>query len=112
MKRIALLMFAFLALGACSAFSQTAKTDVNKDIDVVKVYEQVVNEGYGTPEIYKKLANGYYFQGDYLNAKKWFETLFEIEKPSDKIMIFRYKQTLKALDIKLESNKYLSVNDR
>ncbi len=106
-------MFLFLALGTTSTFSQspTSKTDVNKDIDVVKVYEQVVKEGYGTPDVYKKLANGYYFQGEYLKAKKWFETLFEIEKPSDKILIFRYKQTLKALDIKLDSNKYITMSN-
>lgn len=102
-------MFFFL-LGVATSFSQSntaSKTDVNKDIDVVKVYEQVVKEGYGTPDIYKKLANGYYFQGEYLQAKKWFEKLFDEVEPKDKMLLFRYKQTLKALDITLESNKYL-----
>jgi len=104
----------FAMLASFSGFSQSTtatKTDVNKDIDVVKVYEQVVREGYGTPDIYKKLANGYYFQGDYTNAKKWFETLFEAQETDDKMLLFRYKQTLKALNISFDSKKYLSVSD-
>ena len=105
----------FFFLGVSVSFSQTntaSKTDVNKDIDVVKVYEQVVKEGYGTPDIYKKLANGYYFQGEYLQAKEWFEKLFEEVKPTEKILLFRYKQTLKALNIALDSNKYISSIDK
>jgi len=114
MKRFAPLMFVFLIAGTCPAFSQAStptKTDVNKDIDVVKVYEQVVKEGYGTTLIYKKLANGYYFKGDYLQAKKWFETLFEEEKQTDKVIMFRYKQTLKALNIAIDKNQYLSATE-
>ena len=54
------LLALFLFVGA-STFSisqeKNPKTDVNKDIDVVRVYEQVVKEGYGTPFIYKKIGN-------------------------------------------------------
>ncbi|MEL6809938.1 MAG: hypothetical protein AAFP76_01235 [Bacteroidota bacterium] len=99
------------ALMVClfSAFGLSAQTDVNKDIDVTKVYEQVVKEGYGTPEVHLKLANEYYFQNDFENAKKWYEKVFEEEKPTDKVLLFRYKQTLKALKINFEANPYLAV---
>ncbi len=112
MRRIApfLCMLCFLATSQLFAQNQ-AKTDVNKDIDVAKVYEQVVKEGYGTPEIYLKLANEHYFQGNYTSAKKWFEKVFETEKPTDKKIVFRYKQTLKALKVRLEGNPYLAVSD-
>ena len=99
----------FFALCFLTAFSSMAQTDVNKDIDVAKVYEQVVKEGYGTPTIHLKLANEYYFQNDYINAKKWYEKVFENEKPTDKMLLFRYKQTLKALKLDLENNPYLAV---
>ncbi|MBX2827214.1 MAG: hypothetical protein KTR22_03590 [Flavobacteriaceae bacterium] len=112
MKRIAplLCMLCLFVAPHLSAQTQT-KTDVNKDINVAKVYEQVVKEGYGTPEIYLKLANEYYFQNNYVLAKKWFEKVFESEKPTDKKIIFRYKQTLKALKVQLEGNPYLAVSD-
>ena len=92
------------------AFTSVAQTDVNKDIDLTKVYEQVVKEGYGTPEIYLKLANEYYFLNDYTNAKKWFEKVFDDQKPTDKMLLFRYKQTLKALNLTFDKNPYLAVS--
>ena len=85
-------------------------TDVNSDVDVTKVYEQVVLEGYGTPYIYKELANAYYFKSNYPKAKKWFEALFAVEKPTDETLLFRYKQTLRALHLQKEKNAYLSFS--
>jgi len=91
------------------SFSQNATSiDVNKDIAITKVYEQVIKEGYGTPKVYKDLANAYYFEGEYTSAKKWYEKLFESTSP-EKITLFRYKQTLKALNISLEENKYVAA---
>lgn len=112
MRRIAPILCILCLFVVSNLFAQNqAKTDVNKDIDVAKVYEQVVKEGYGTPEIYLKLANEHYFQGNYPSAKKWFEKVFEIEKPTDKKILFRYKQTLKALKVRLEGNPHLAVLD-
>ncbi|SRX73306.1 tetratricopeptide repeat protein [Aequorivita antarctica] len=93
-------LLAFLLFAGIStvSFSQTkTKTDVNKDIDVVRVYEQVVEEGYGTPFIYKELANAYYFKSEYNKALLWFEKLFKAEKSSDPEILQRYKQALKAV---------------
>lgn len=108
MKKRILLVFFGLLLSNATVFSQ-AKTDVNKDIDITKVYEQVVKEGYGTPKVYKKLANAYYFRSEYVDARKWFEKLFEVEKPTDETLLYRYRQTLKALKVDLSTNVYLSV---
>ena len=107
MKSFAPLIF---VLCLFMVFSSMAQTDVNKDIDLTKVYEQVVKEGYGTPEIHLKLANEYYFQNKYLKAREWYEKVFEHEKPTDKMLLFRYKQTLKALNVNFEKNKYLTVS--
>jgi membrane-associated HD superfamily phosphohydrolase len=85
------------------------KTNVNTDIDIVKVYEQTVREGYPTLEIYQKLATTQYFRSNYKEAKKWFEKWFEMEAPKDKVALVRYKQTLKALRVSFENNKYLAV---
>lgn len=92
-----LLAFLLCAGITTVSFSQSSKTDVNKDIDVVRVYEQVVQEGYGTPFIYENLANAYYFRNEYTQALKWFEKLFETEKNASPELTQRYKQTLKAV---------------
>lgn len=92
-----------------TSYSQSQGTiDVNRDIDLVKVYIQVVNEGYGTVSIYKDLANEYYFRSDYSESKKWFEKLFSEEEPQEEILLYRYKQSLKALKLYTEDNVYLT----
>ena len=94
------LLAVFLFVGA-STFSisqeKSHKTDVNKDIDVVRVYEQVVKEGYGTPFIYKQLASAYYFKNEYGKALAWFQKLFAEEKNNDPELAHQYSQTLKAI---------------
>lgn len=104
------LFYLIVFLIGFTAYAQPPEiTDVNKDIDVAIVYERVVKEGYGTPSIYLKLANKYYFLSRYEEAVKWFETLFKEEPPTDKTVLFRYKQSLKALRIDYHNNPYLST---
>ncbi len=94
-------LFSFFFLISLFAFSQTSvrKTDVNKDIDVVRVYEQVVKEGYGTPFIYKELATAYYYKNNYNKAVMWFQKLFSVENSGDPALLHQYKQSLKALAV-------------
>ena len=90
------------------AQQNTSTIDVNKDVDLIVVYEAYVADGYGTPEIYKKLANGNYFKDNYKAAAKWYEKLFETESPINKIHAYRYKQSLKVLKRDIASNPYLA----
>ncbi|RMA66329.1 hypothetical protein [Ulvibacter antarcticus] len=105
------ILFACFSISISAQTSAKKKTDVNKDVDVVKVYEQVVVEGYGTPFIYQELANAYYFKNEYTKAKKWFEKLFNVEKPKDATLAHRYRQTLKALDLEVNNNEYLVASN-
>ncbi len=96
-----LLHFLLFASISTFSFSQTYshKIDVNKDIDIVRVYEQVVVEGYGTPFIYKKLATAYYFKSEYEKALPWFQKLFAEEKSTDPELVKQYQQSLKAVTV-------------
>jgi tetratricopeptide (TPR) repeat protein len=58
--------------------------------------------------VYKDLANAHYFKNNYKQAKKWYEKLFDTEPTKDLTLKFRYKQSLKALGLFTEDNKYLS----
>ena len=113
MKKLPQLIFLLFVCISISTFAQSkspVKTDVNKDVDVVKVYEQVAKDGYGTPRIYEELANAYYFKNEYVKAKKWFEKLFDVQKPLDATLKHRYRQTLKALDLEFKDNRFLAVS--
>tara|TARA_B100001146_G_scaffold225185_1_gene247435 strand:+ start:27884 stop:28231 length:348 start_codon:yes stop_codon:yes gene_type:complete len=108
MKSYVPLLWALLIGSVSTSFSQDSQStvDVNTDIDVVAVYEQYVKEGYGDLKVYKRLANGFYFKNEYLKAKQYFETWFDIEPPTE-TAAHRYRQTLKALQLPLKNNKYL-----
>lgn len=108
MKSLALSIFLGILFVPFTSFSQE-KINVNREIDIVKVYEQTIKEGYATLDIYEKLANTQYLRSNYKEAKKWFEKWFEVELPNDETAINRYKQTLKALKVSTEENKYLQV---
>ena len=115
MKSFTLVALLFLFSLTTTVTSQTTaieKTDVNKDIDLMRVYEQYVKDGYGTPAVYKKLADGYYFKNDYTTAKKWLEELLQADASTPKMYINRYIQTLRALDIDTTNNKYLTFQKR
>ena len=115
MKSFTLVALLFLFSLSTTVTSQTTaikKTDVNKDIDLMRVYEQYVKDGYGTPAVYKKLADGYYFKNDYTTAKKWLEELLQADTSTPKMYINRYIQTLRALDIDTTNNKYLTFQKR
>ena len=115
MKSFTLVALLFLLSISTTVTSQTTaieKTDVNKDIDLMRVYEQYVKDGYGTPAVYKKLADGYYFKNDYTTAKKWLEELLQADASTPKMYINRYIQTLRALDIDTTNNKYLTLQKR
>jgi len=110
LPKLVLMLFALFSISTYAQSETSGKTDVNTDVDVVKVFEQVVVEGYGTPYIYKELANAYYFKNEHQKAKKWFEKLFDVEKTSDATLKHRYRQTLKALNLEFKNNQYLAHN--
>ena len=104
---VALLFLFSLSTTITAQTTEVEKIDVNKDIDLMRVYEQYVKDGYGTPAVYKKLADGYYFKNDYLTAKKWLEALLQADESTPKMYVNRYIQTLRALDIDTANNRYL-----
>lgn len=108
----ALLILFSLSSSVTAQTTEVVTTDVNKDIDLMRVYEQYVKDGYGTPAVYKKLANGYYFINEYVSAKKWLEVLLQADDATPKMYVNRYIQTLRALDIDTANNKYLSFQKR
>ena len=83
-KRITILLFA--ALLSVSAFSQTRprmkKADKIYDrfsyIDARDIYIKVIEQGYRSPQLYEKLADTYYYNGQYEDASKYYDELFSI----------------------------------
>lgn len=81
-------------------------------IDVIKVYEKVVEDGYESIQIFEKLANSNYEKGNYLEAKKWFKKWFSKDTNPKTIAYLRYSKTLEALNEPEKAKHYLSLYEK
>ncbi len=66
-------------------------------VNALKIYEELVNKGYKSKELYKKLGNAYYYNADYVGASKWYAELFKLKKTTiTPEYYFRYALSLKS----------------
>ena len=99
------------------SFSQKKNIDkANNDfdrfayIDAREIYLKVIEDGYGSAEIYKKLGDTYYFNSDYKNASDWYRRL--LDKYPNEIepkYYYRTAQSLKSINEYEESDKLMQV---
>lgn len=64
----------------------------------IDIYKRILDKGYSSADLLKKLGNSYYFNADYNEAAKTYKRLVD-EYPSEvsQDYYFRYAQTLKSL---------------
>jgi len=103
-----IVLFTLVFLYTCVSFSQRkhikkAEKDFDKFayIDAREIYLKVVEDGYRSAEIYRRLGDTYYFNSDYNNASIWYNKLVEeFPDETDANYYFRAAQSLKS------ANKY------
>jgi len=110
-KIIVLLLFV-------SCFSQAQQAKLNKAdkefnsfayVDAIEVYEKVLQNGYKSPELYEKLGNSYYLNGESEKAANCYKSLIEYNTEIDPEIYFKYSHCLKALGKYDEANKMMSI---
>lgn len=114
MSNIFLILTFFLAFGFSIYAQQSdiASSQKNQFIDVVKVYEKVIEDGYESFQIYEKLATTNFERGQYEEAKKWFEKWFNKDKNPINIAYLKYSKTLKALNEFEMAEHYLLLYEK
>lgn len=66
-------------------------------IDAREIYLEVAEAGYKSENLFKKLGDSYYFNGDLPNALKWYEELYVLKNSElEKEYLFRYAMALKS----------------
>ncbi len=103
-----IVLFTLVFLYSCVSFSQRKHIkkaekdfDIFAYIDAREIYLKVVEDGYRSAEIYKRLGDTYYFNSDYNNASIWYNKLVEeFPDETDANDYFRAAQSLKS------ANKY------
>lgn len=118
MIKMRILILLFVLLGLCSYAQDKEDNLVTRANDkyeeysfspAIDIYKKVLERGYSSAELLKKLGNSYYFNADYVEAANTYKRLVE-EYPDevDPEDYFRYAQTLKTLEDYETSNKVMS----
>jgi outer membrane protein OmpA-like peptidoglycan-associated protein len=110
-KIIVLLLFV-----SCLAHAQQAKLNkADKEfesfayVDAIEVYEKILQNGYQSAELYEKLGNSYYLNGETEKAAQCYKALIAYNTEIDPEIYFKYSHCLKALGQYDEANKMMSI---
>ncbi|WP_276165813.1 OmpA family protein [Zobellia alginiliquefaciens] len=104
-KKIHILFILVFVMGESGFAQEKLITKANEKYDeysfspAIDIYKKVLDRGYASADLLKKLGNSYYYNADYEDAAKTYKRLVE-EYPSEigPEYYFRYAQTLKTLE--------------
>lgn len=110
-------IYSIILIGFVSAtFAQTSQLNsADKKyakysyIDAIEIYEKVAEKGHKSADLFMKLGNSYYFNGELDKAAKWYKELFALNESVEPEYYFRYAQSLKSIEDYENANKYLSL---
>lgn len=111
MKIKALLIITLFSIGTIySQIGKQARADKKYDnyayIDAIEVYEKVAEKGHKSVDLFEKLGNSYYFNGEYDKAEKWYSELFAMTEDVPAEYYFRYSQSLKSIGNYKKADEY------
>lgn len=88
-----------------------AKSDRLKyvDIDILSTYERVLDKGYKSVDMLKRVGNGRFFDGDLEMAAKWYAELFNLTSDLDAEYYYRYAQSLKSISQIKKANEMMEI---
>ena len=104
MKNFILLYITIISVFSFNCYAQKAqlaaadrKYESFAYIDAIKTYERVAEKGYKSADMFQKLGNSYYFNGELDKAAKWYDELFAMAPDQQPEYFYRYAQSLKAV---------------
>ena len=73
------------------------KKPVYAYIGITDTYERILNRGYRSIDMLKRVANSRFFDGDLKSAAKWYAELFTLTEDLDEAYYYRYATALKSV---------------
>ncbi len=114
MKNFILLYITIISVFSFNSYAQKAqlasadkKYESFAYIDAIKTYERVAEKGYKSVDMFQKLGNSYYFNGELDKAAKWYDELFLMAPDQEPEYFYRYAQSLKAVGQTDKANEML-----
>ncbi|MCD0472729.1 OmpA family protein, partial [Flavobacterium sp. JAS] len=116
MKNYILLCLIIVSAFSSKSYSQknkVASADKKYDnyayIDAIKTYERVAEKGYKSEDMFRKLANSFYFNSQFDKAAKWYGELFAMNPEQEPEYYYRYAQSLKSTGDTAKANQMLDL---
>lgn len=88
-----------------------AYTEKFVKIDILETYTNVVDKGFKSIDLLRKVADKYYFESDFEDAVKYYADLFTLDENLDTIYYFRYAQCLKAINETEKADEMMKLFD-
>ncbi|MGL2986928.1 tetratricopeptide repeat protein [Flavobacterium sp. RSSA_27] len=86
----------------------TEDNNNNQTIDPLKTYERLIDNGFTSKEMCKKLGDAYFFKNNFEEASKYYSELFKLSDKQDAEYYLRFGQSLKKIGQLEKSNEMLS----
>lgn len=67
-------------------------------VNVVDTYERILDKGYQSVDMLKKVANNRFYDGNLVAAAKWYTKLFALTTELEAEYYYRYSQSLKSVN--------------
>lgn len=78
-------------------------------IHIIKTYERIAEKGCKSVEIFQKLGDAFFFDGDYVKAVKWYGELFNMTTDLESEYFERYAYSLRAIGKKEKGNEIIKL---
>lgn len=82
------------------------------NIDIFSTYERVLDKGYKSIDMLKKVANNRYFEGELQLAAKWYSQLFELTADLEPEYYFRYSKALASVGQNEKANEMMAIFEK
>jgi hypothetical protein len=66
-------------------------------VNILNTYEKVAEKGYKSIDLFKKLGDQFYFDGEYKKAAKWYSELFTMTTNLDSKYYYHFAHSLKEI---------------
>ena len=113
-KTILYILFLSISVNSFAQIGKIEKANLKYDkynyIDAREIYLKVVEKGYRSVEIYRKLGDTYYFNSEYSGAAKWYYALInEFPNQATATDYFRASQCFKSINQEEEAENFLKL---
>ena len=111
------LIYIFLIgfISVCGYSQKTLETKADKKydkynyVDAIKTYERIVAKGYKSADLFQKLGNSYYFNGELARANTYYTELFALKQEVEPEYYYRYSQCLKSVGDYKKADEILEI---